>query len=133
MLIYRLEDINGGGAYNGDNPPDLFELFVATAAEDKKKGLGVWNVEERRPSPLQDIRGFKHSSKYRFGFVDLDQLRSWFPRRALNLYRNKTGDYAVSVYEIDDHFAKVGDHQVAFEFANAKLVKKIPIEDVNRS
>lgn len=121
MRVYRVEDAEGGGPYNGENSPPLINFYWAAVRDG--------TVEHERVDPETDIHGFKHSQKYRFAFSSLDQLAYWFspgPQRLFSDY-----GYSVGVYEVPDDKVFVGNRQVAYPHADAKLVKRISLPLVN--
>lgn len=137
MLVYRLEDTTGGGAYNGPNAPNIDDVFEATAAYEGNYSFR--HHLDLRPAPPADIPGWgtdtwgtsKGHKGYKFGFQSLRALHSWFPPPALDLYRNRP--YAIAVYEVPEKSAWFGKRQVAYKTADAKLVKRISLDDVNGS
>lgn len=123
MQVYRVEDEDGGGPYNGRRSVNYDDLF----------GLGLGpELWERNPPPRTDIPEWTDIDeddrrKYKFGFASLDQLYNWFPpqmikRLGMDRY------FKVAVYEVpSDADILRGAHQIAFDKRVAKLVVRDPI------
>lgn len=132
MLIYRIEDMNGGGIYRGDN--------------NEKNPLGMWS-SERHPAPHNDSLlveniafhrsreadyegwstcGWIEVNEYRFGFSSTDQLRSWVYDDKW-LWQMQQNGFRLAVYEVED--AIVGHTQAIFIRNSSMQVSYFNIAD----
>ena len=121
MLIYRIENETGDGVYyiGHDSIHDIIPLTKMRhpiAADDSKlcRALKINEYESR------------YITSDRFGFKNLDQLKSWFYSDEVRWFIDSQ-DFAVSVYESETVF--VGDTQVIFDYPAAKLIEKFSILD----
>lgn len=111
MIIYRVEDYEGGGPYNGANSLPYFSVLDS----------------EHQPSPVSDfpdIPGITHESV--FGFAKLEQVAFWF-QRSLNDLAN--AGFHVSKYEVTDGKARCSPNQCFFPRSHAKKIGQLPIPE----
>ena len=111
MIVYRVEDDDYNGPYNGKNK-------VTPIPSDNQ------------PTPGNDIEGwydlsFDNRHEYLFGFTDIIQLFNWFDDNTLNrlaIYR-----FHIGVYEVPEDNVMYGSAQVAFHTSKVKRIKEIMI------
>jgi len=127
MQVYRVEDEDGGGPYNGENAPTAFtgDWIKLINGNINKDGNDLVN----QPSPYRDIpewaEPFTGHKRYRFGFRTIEQLHSWFHDGARQELDRRGFKWAK--YEVPDQWVHVGGHQVAFDARRAKLIERLPL------
>jgi hypothetical protein len=105
MIIYRVEDCEGGGPYNGkrkdavrDALPHLF--------------CGFDECPDRHPMPHADIPNWDRYSGYHFGFASFDQLAAWFTPGERDTLRGL--GFGIAVYAVPADYVMQGGRQAAF-------------------
>ena len=117
MLIWRIEDENGGGMYRGSG-----DGFARVAAE-----CGDW-ASDRHPSPLRDaVLGFcdidpDERDRWKFGFATLGQMRQWVYKAKWRKGLDELG-YQLNCYRVPDGFANRSNFQAIFHEDHAVLVE----------
>lgn len=119
MIVFRVEDSEGGGPYNGAKAPYW--------ADRERAGINISSTTSNHPLPGDDISGWSDlsidtRSKYLFGFASLAELESWFNEKARAYYRDL--GFKVAKYEVGPRSLKRGGHQVAFNKDRAKLIER---------
>ena len=117
MRVFRIETIAGTGPYC--NP--AYEWSVIPGEHSSEYG---------RPGPCSDgLLGVDlnyNFSEYRFGFVNLRCLKTWFIRQDLTtLYEL---GYAVSIYESEEVIESRSGRQCMFPYEAARFIKRLPYE-----
>lgn len=69
---------------------------------------------------------FKYPRGFRFGLIDVDQMKLWFPCAAGRAAMEDKG-MVFSEYEIDPHYVIVGNYQIVFKSRYANLISKYNI------
>lgn len=126
MIVYRVEDENAYGPYNGPNSIRGWKL-----PKNKEAQLIEAMYGDHNPPPYVDVpafnltaRGYSEGeNRWKFGFADADQLSRWFGRAVEFL----AGAFTVAKYEVPDTGVVLGGHQVVFDTKKAKLVERRPI------
>lgn len=130
MRIYRVEDSEGKGAFQG---------LVREAREAVAKARGAddfWDTEEpdpyRHPSAYDD-RGLAKvytlvgpGSPWFFGFESMGALARWFDSEAIRVEMARLGGVVV-VYEADEAHVHKGEWQLIFLKEKARRVETIAI------
>lgn len=117
MLIWRIENENGGGMYRGG-----CEGFATVAA-----GVGGW-VTDRHPNPLWDeALGFDdidpdERDRYKFGFATLGQMRQWVYKAAWRRGLDEIG-FSLNCYRVPDEYGRRSNFQAIFHEGHAVLVE----------
>jgi hypothetical protein len=113
MLVYRVEDSEHGGPYNGSMKGsvrcELVHLFAC-----------MGDHEMRHPTPYEDIPGWRDVTgreRFHFGFASLEQLRAWFSEHERSTLRRL--GFGVAVYNVEPEHALTGMRQVAFDRSKA--------------
>lgn len=125
MRIYRIEDENGDGPYNGGR--EITEtLFWAHVRDDGNAA----DVDETHPQPSLDIAGFTERLKgrYRFAFDSMEQLLKWFgpnARRVLKRY-----PFTVAEYSVPEPAVIKGIYQVAYDPERAEPIARTPVGEI---
>jgi hypothetical protein len=132
MLVYRIEDVNGGGIYRGDfsgqNP------------------MGTWS-SERHPAPRNDsllvhhinntrgsreltleISDWVEHHNYIFGFASPEQLRAWVYEDLWITQMQRRG-FRLTVLEVEDNDVLVGHTQCIFKREHVKQESYFNIAD----
>jgi hypothetical protein len=124
MQVYRVEDEDGGGPYNGDRAPKAFTPGWTAIVNGNPLGDRV-----SQPDPYSDIpkwaTPFVGHARYRFGFKTVEQMHSWFHDEAKEELVSR--GFKLAKYEVPDSWVHVGGHQVAFEPTKAKLLIREPL------
>lgn len=117
MLIWRIEDENGGGMYRGG-----CEGFATVAAD-----VSDW-ATDRHPSPLWDeALGFFDIDRdereyWKFGFATLSQMRQWVYKAAWRRGLDDLG-YSLVCYRVPDEFGRRSNFQAIFHSGRAERVE----------
>jgi hypothetical protein len=107
MRVYRIENKNGRGPYNGrgDLPYTVLDGCPAHQPDPRDDGFGSrWNKPD-----------------YYFGFASLDQLFDWFGDILEHLDRY---GFSLTVWEVDESFVELGGRQLAFNKSEATLIER---------
>jgi hypothetical protein len=95
MKIYRVEDVNGDGPYNGRNSISFMQLMMAGYADS----MEAWNDHAPRYElPIWASLDREDSRKFLFGFSSLDKLKIWFDARMRALYAGR--GFLIAIYEV---------------------------------
>lgn len=126
MLVYRIEDQNGFGAFHAlDRFHDYhaFEEGLRTAMDHPAACS-----DEERGTELAQYSDPRTRIGFRFGCRSKPQLRMWF--------RSKTGREAMAAaggvmvtYWVPDDLVKRGRYQVIFPIDKATKVSAVPAND----
>lgn len=108
MLIWRIENENGGGMYrSGHND------FGTIAAE-----VGDW-ASDRHPSPIwDDALGWGDICPYerdlwKFGFASLSQMRQWVYKAKWRRSLDEIG-FSLVCYRVPDEYGRRSNFQAIF-------------------
>jgi hypothetical protein len=107
MRVYRIENDNGLGPYNGRGSLPYSVLGGSC---------------HRQPAPIDD--GFDwcwRKPDYHFGFATLDQLFDWFGDILEHLDRY---GFSLTVWEVDESHINHGRRQLAFSKPAATLIER---------
>jgi len=106
MLIFRIEDQDGGGIYRGDkshlNPISSFSSTRHPMPVDDSKlveGVNRIRNDGRVNSWISDVI---ESEGYIFGFGNTEQLRNWTYKDSWLWQLNENG-FRLAVFEFDDY------------------------------
>jgi hypothetical protein len=104
MLVYRVEDDEGGGPYRGDNHVD---------------GMGSKHTDSDHPAPCDDGLPFLPPDYMNCGFASLSQFKAWFDQD--DRWDLKVNGFRLRIFKADvvDH----GEKQVMFHRGRARLVE----------
>jgi hypothetical protein len=130
MLVYRIEDVTGGGIYRGDL--------------SGKNPMTIWS-SDRHPAPRNDsllvsgINGLRSDDEiswcvsdwiqyhdFIFGFASVDQLRSWVHKDRWLWLMQERG-FHLAVFDVEDVI--VGHTQCIFKRKDVKHTSYFPIAD----
>ena len=125
MLVYRIEDSKGRGAFNN----------LVFHARDIVQDAGFWNEPNpvRHPSPnecpvLRPV--FKGWGDQYFGFDTIQKLVSWFDSERIRVAMHELGGRVV-VYECPDEHCVIAPEQMIFIKSKARVVEYIPIPTIS--
>jgi hypothetical protein len=117
MLIYRIEDSEGGGLYRGDNlcknPINSFSSYRHPMPYNDS--LFVANAEavmEREGYSRRNVSDFIDGD-YIFGFATTDQLRNWVHRDDW-LFKMDQRGFRLAVFDMPYDDVIVGHSQAVF-------------------
>lgn len=127
MQVYRVEDEEGGGPYNGLRAPAPFTDGWTKIINGQINKEG--NDLVHQPSPYRDIpqwaEPFPGHGRYRFGFQTVEQLHNWFHDVAQQELDRR--GFKLAKYEVPEKWVHVGGHQVAFDPRKASLIQRDPL------
>lgn len=117
ILIYRVENENGNGAYNG---------------------IKINSYSDNNPSPFEDenIKNIFQRGKddyfkrYKFAFKKVEDVFRWFGQD--NLKKIKEKGFNISVYEVPKNLIITSRHQVCFKEESGRILKRMPIMEGGR-
>lgn len=114
MIVWRIEDAQGRGPFNGAISNITYKYQDAT-------GINVF----RPPPPQRDRDLGDHFQRNHYcGFKDQQQFHDWFgPNPEHHKILGEAG-LGLTIYEVNDSDVKIGDHQVIFVKANATKVDR---------
>lgn len=131
MKVFRVEDDEGNGMYNGwcalqemqererhPIPGDDWELMSAV---HKSK------IDERCYEVLSMNDPCEAPDELLFGFASMEQLRFWIYKHEW-IQRLKDEGFKLSVYEVEDGWAAHGRTQAVFIKDKATLINQIELE-----
>lgn len=123
MLVYRVESFSQKGAYSSAVMFPSIAGKHPCPSEDALLMANGWNEVES-------------SYRYYFGFCSLEQLLEWFPISETwpsfiehNTTRDSNSRMGISVYEVDEKYAIIGNTQTVFILENAERLRIINFED----
>lgn len=125
MLIYRIEDKDGNGAFK----------FLVWSANQRVQDQGFWNEPQpqRHPDPsccpiLRPV--FKYWSDWHFGFDTKQKLLAWFDSERIRVAMHELGG-RVAVYDCPDEHCVIAPEQMIFLKSKARVVEYIPIPTIS--
>lgn len=126
MLVYRIEDRDGEGAFRNLVSIAMCEVHYAGFCEPDPY---------RHPDPrycpvLRDV--FRGGSDQHFGFDTIQKLLSWFDSERIRVAMHKLGGVLV-VYECPDEHCVVAPEQMIFLKSKARLVRVMAIPTINQN
>ena len=119
MLVYRVENKFGGGAYENSILLDMLIVYP--------------DNENQHIPPLQDKilrdkwRALEDQSDYYFGFNSVSQYLNWFDSKAGRTQATTGGTGYLKVYGVAKIFVRTGSKQVVFKKSCADLVETLPL------
>lgn len=127
MLVYRIEDSSGRGAFL--NLIDCYDLIAFY--EGVKRAYDHPGPTSAREHGTELCRLFAYDPRYRsyrFGCRSKHQLRMWFRSPAGRAAMANHGGVMVTYY-VPDQYVKHGRYQVAFETEHATKISSVPAND----
>lgn len=137
MLIYRIEDEDGGGPYRGDN--SHLNPFGSTSASDRHPlpvddSLLQESIRFRmgRDLSASDATWIHWSSflesDFIFGFTSIDQMRNWVYKDEWLYTMDKNG-FFLSEFNVPKHHVCVGNTQAVFRRKEATKHRRFTMAD----
>lgn len=132
IQILRIEDVNGGGLYRGenrDNNPlvlDDGELFFGSDKHpipwDDSRLMASYELADQR-SKYESADGVSscYLHDYHYGFSSPEQMRSWIYKDQWLKDMGPNG-FRLAVFEMDERDVLLGNTQACFLRENAKTV-----------
>jgi hypothetical protein len=119
MIVYRVEYQDRWGPYHsfrngkwrGENVVEMSSYL-----SKKHNRLGDWR------HPIAKLIRHYNDGGYCCGFTSVRKLKNWFKGFQNKLHKHK---FKIAIYEVDEIFED--DFQCIFRFANAKLLRKVPV------
>lgn len=122
MIVYRIEDANNGGPYNGDKRSEVFNALPVLQSPS-------WDCPDRHPMPRYDIPEWDACIvdrwRYLFGFSSIEQLQQWFNAEERETLSNI--GFSIATFEVDACDVMLGGHQVAFNKDKAIACSRLPL------
>lgn len=126
MLVYRIEDQEGGGLYRGDNSgSNPLRYDEDRHPVPQNDSLLTYNGQEKM---LRDdvpefytFSGWFENEGFIFGFANTDQLRSWIYNDEWLVKMERRG-FRLAVFDIENEHVIVGNTQAIFKRDRAKDV-----------
>lgn len=123
MLVYRIEDTQGFGAFNG-----LAYIHDSRVPGDIRRscydGPSAYGEAQRGYPAIQDAFRNNPTGRYRFGTKSLDQLREWFFNPAGCVAMGNAGGLLVT-YEVPEEHVAMGSQQLVFDLKHATKVSAV--------
>lgn len=120
MLIYRIEDADGGGLYRGDNS---FQNPVTSSSSDRHPlpnddSRLMDSISFRMDLDLGPDERYQHwtyflEDEFIFGFASVEQMRNWVYNDEWLVKLDTVGFY-LTVYDMPEHHVCVGNTQAVF-------------------
>lgn len=119
MKIYRIETITTLGAFRGNSRYEFATLLNISYDESRKV-----HPNPKHDSKLMDSLGEGNFYEYNFGFISIEQLKTWFFNDDVKLALDNEG-MMVSVYDAEEFH--IGNSQVMFIMDSAELLERISL------
>jgi hypothetical protein len=119
--VYRVENSNGLGVYNG----------IKINCEDHYK-----NPSPEKDYPISELFGrFKGShnqnykKEYNFGFIDKCQFFDWFKESEIEFFKNKGVEF--NIYEVPENLVISSKKQCVFKLSSSLKLNKFDFKSKN--
>lgn len=120
MLIYRIEDVDGGGMYRGDNS---YANPVASSNSDRHPlpnddSLLMDNISFRMDQDVDPCDRHQHwtyflEDEFIFGFASVEQMRNWVYNDDWLVSLDHVG-FNLTVYDVPENHICIGNTQAVF-------------------
>lgn len=113
VKVYRLQDREGGGPYNGRAYNAKRSIYYGDVVADELMPSYWSNNRETHPEPEGDGM-YKPDSAYIYGFNSPQQLARWFYRQKNDPHLLDMMGLIVKEYEVEEQDVVYGNRQLAF-------------------
>lgn len=120
-FVYRIEDINGTGPYQGKTSAADSWFNKTICNHNAEKRPGSWQCKIMSDMCEDDLK------EYCFAFSTIKQLERWFTKTDRELLHNN--GYYISVYSVPREFYIRATNQCIFIKEKSILVRKIDIKE----
>lgn len=119
FLVYRIEDKNGTGPYQGKTSADNSWLNKSICNHNADKRPGPWQCTKIREMDMDYLK------KHYFGFSTIKQLERWFTKTDRELLHNN--GYRIAIYKVPKEYYMKATNQCVFIKEYSTLIKNIDL------